>query len=172
MTVAAVAFIVVCTSLLIESANGIPINGEQRPSLTLQFTSKMRLAMGYGHNGDGCPIANATIHNASATISLVWFDAPGKRLAQTNPGYFRVDPNPKLVVIGHYEDHPPTELDIQGWRPLLKTIYPNPPTLTLTGLDLEGDSCFEEPLPPTYCNNGSRVCPPVFGGEICVKPQP
>ena len=80
---------------------------------------------------------------SSPVISEVWFDAPGLRLAQTNPGLRAVDPYPNLTVIGRFDETPPTEIDIN----------------TVDG-KIE---CQTEPLPPTFCHNGSKVCPQKFG---------
>jgi hypothetical protein len=115
-----------------------------RPDLTLQFVAEMHDAQGYGHSGDGCLLAEAALKDASShAVSTVWFDAPGKRLAQTNPGLGRPDPEPGRTVVGLYDEDPPTELDLEQ-----KTY---------------GTHCFTEPFPPTFCANGSQVCPPTFG---------
>ena len=102
----------------------------------------MRVAQGWGHDGDGCLAAEAALAK-SPVISRIWFDKPGQRLAQTNPGLRLPDPTPNLTVIGLYAATPPTELDLD--------------TRTY------GPICDTEPLPDVYCNNGSRTCPPVFG---------
>lgn len=113
-----------------------------QPPLTLQFSTTMRVAQGFGHDGDGCPIAEAALAK-SPVISRVWFDKPGQRLAQTNPGLRLPDPMPNLTVIGLYAATPPTELDLD-----VRTY---------------GPICDTEPMPDVYCQNGSRTCPPVFG---------
>ena len=113
-----------------------------QPPLTLQFSTTMRVAQGWGHDGDGCLAAEAALAK-SPVISRIWFDKPGQRLAQTNPGLRLPDPTPNLTVIGLYATTPPTELDLD--------------TRTY------GPICDTEPLPDVYCNNGSRTCPPVFG---------
>jgi hypothetical protein len=114
-----------------------------RPNLTLQFFSEMHAAKGYGHNGDGCLLAEAALQNKSQrVIQNIWFDYPNQRLAQSNPG-LKPGPDPGITVIGLYAVNPPTELDLE------QKSY--------------GQKCFTEPIPPTYCRNGSRVCPPKFG---------
>ena len=109
-----------------------------QPQLTLQFSTSIHAAQGYGHDGDGCIIAEQQLKEAPV-VSKVWFDKPGSRLAQTNPGWQRPDPRPNLTFIGLYDEKPPTEIDIENtW-------------------------CETEPLPPGICKNGSKTCPPTFG---------
>ena len=114
------------------------------PALTLEFISDMHVAQGYGHDGDGCIIAEKNMAT-DPVRSTVWFDAPGTRLAQTNPGLAAVDPRPNTTFVGVYAAPWGTELDI-------------------TALPGGAHACTAEPLPPTFCKNGSRMCPPVFGG--------
>jgi hypothetical protein len=113
-----------------------------RPDLRLTFATEWHAAGGYGHDGDGCTLAEAALES-KPTVSSVWFDAKGRRLAQTNPGLHQVDPDPGLTVIGRWGRKPPTELDLEQ--------------------ETFGAHCFKEPLPPSYCKNGSQVCPPDFG---------
>lgn len=146
---AVTTFLALATMMAV-GVSALPEGQLSRPQLALQFSSKMRLAQGYGHNGDGCVIAEAALRS-EPVVSRVWFDAPGERLAMTNPGYARVDPRPNLTVIGRFDEQPPLELDISrdpGAR--------------------GGYSCTEEPLPPSYCPNGTKACPPTFGtwGEL------
>lgn len=115
------------------------------PPLTLQFTTTLRAGQGYGHDGDGCVIAEAALRSAPV-VQRLWFDAPNKRLAQTNPALRRppvADGN--LTVIGLFAIHPPTELDIRDGSTQGQRV------------------CDTEPLPDAYCANGSRTCPPIFG---------
>mmetsp|Transcript_23419 Transcript_23419/g.61308 ORF Transcript_23419/g.61308 Transcript_23419/m.61308 type:complete len:295 (+) Transcript_23419:35-919(+) len=114
----------------------------RQPALALRFVAEMHIGEGYGHDGDGCELAEAQLAD-SPVISKVWFDAPGHRLAQTNPGLQHPDPNPDLTVIGLYDKTPPTEIDIDT-----------------VGGTVE---CQTEPLPPAICKNGSRTCVPSFG---------
>ena len=107
-------------------------SAQKRPSLQLQFESTMRAANGFGHDGDGCVLARDALANAPV-LSKVWFDAAGQRLAQTNPGWRRVDPYPNLTVMGLYKDHPPTEFDFSR-----SSSAPG------------GFACRTEPLPPGY----------------------
>lgn len=116
-----------------------------RPDVTLQFSANMRVGQGFGHDGDGCIAANAMVDD-SPVISKVWFDAKEKRLAQTNVGYAKVDPTPNTTHIGLYKETPPTEID-----------------LTAASAAPGKYACTTEPLPPSYCRNGSRTCPPRFG---------
>ena len=111
------------------------------PPLTLRFFSEMHIGEGYGHDGDGCVRANAAAAE-EPVVTRVWFDATRRRLAQTNPGLARTDPSPNRTVIGLWDADPPTELD----------------------LDDAGLSCTTEPLPKAVCRNGTRACPPRFGG--------
>ena len=118
-----------------------------RPDLTLQFSTVMQVAHGYGHDGDGCVPAEAALKSSPAS-SKVWFDAPNRRLAQTNPRLAIVDPDPGATFVGLYDVTPATEIEFEE-----KSF---------------GVKCFSSPLPDTYCQNGSQTCPPTFGkfGEL------
>lgn len=117
-------------------------SSHSQPALTLQFTTELHVAQGFGHDGDGCVIAEANLRDKPIK-SDIWFDTPGQRLAQTNLRLMPVDPNPNLTIIGRFADKPPTEIDtnVVGGQP----------------------ECQTEAIPPAYCRNGSKVCPPVFG---------
>eukprot|EP00466_Bigelowiella_natans_P005536 jgi/Bigna1/80828/fgenesh1_pg.74_\ len=116
-----------------------------RPDATLQFSTYMRVGEGYGHDGDGCIAAYEMLETAPV-ISKVWFDAKNKRLAQSNTGLAKVDPTPNTTHLALFEEDPPTEVDLTEAR------------------DAPGGfACTSEPLPPSICANGSRVCPPRFG---------
>ena len=82
-----------------------------QPRLALQFEAHIHAAQGFGHDGDGCVLAERQMREAPV-VSKVWFDAPGKRLAQTNGELKPVDPTPNLTFIGLFDDHPPTEIEI------------------------------------------------------------
>ena len=114
-----------------------------QPTPTLQFQTTMHVAQGFGHDGDGCLIAAARLRS-EPTVSRVWFDAPGKRLAQTNLELVRPDTQPNLTFVGLFASNPPTEIDINNARGQVE--------------------CQTEPLPPGICRNGSRACAPTFGG--------
>lgn len=113
-----------------------------QPPLALQFETVMHAGQGYGHNGDGCLLAQQEL-KANPVISHIWFDKPGSRLAQTNVQLRHPDPQPNLTFIGLFDEKPPTEIDIDD--------------------DAGKIRCETEPLPPTFCKNGSRVCPQTFG---------
>ena len=113
-----------------------------QPTLTLQFATEIHAGQGYGHDGDGCLLAQAAMADAPV-VQRVWFDKPGRRLALTNPGMARPNPDPNLTVVLRFDEAPPTELDLD-----VRTY---------------GPICDAEPLPPAFCKNGSQTCPPTFG---------
>jgi len=117
----------------------------ERPKLTLTFSTSMRVSQGYGHDGDGCDVAEANMQYNRTAVSQVWFDDSGQRLAQSNPSLAR-GAHSNLTCIGLYKMHPPTEVDL-----LADVSAPG------------GFQCHTEALPKSYCNNGSRICPPAFG---------
>ena len=85
-----------------------------RPNILTQFTTQLRAASGYGHSGDGCILANAQLQK-NPTIKHLSFDAPAQKIAQTNPNWYKIDPNPKLTIIGDFSSLPtPTETDIDA----------------------------------------------------------
>jgi len=118
-------------------------SAHSQPDLTLQFYAEIHASNGYGHDGDGCVPAEQQLVE-TPTISKVWFDQPGQRLAQTNPDLWApgYDPQPNLTVVGLFADDPPTELDLDPTAP---------------------DACYTEPLPPGFCPNGTAACPASFG---------
>ena len=122
--------------------SALAVASHTQPPLALQFEAKIHAAQGFGHDGDGCVLAERQLAQAPV-VSQVWFDAPGKRLAQENTELRPIDPRPNLTVIGRFDDRPPTEIDV----------------------DVIGGKlwCETEPLPPSFCANGSRTCPPKFG---------
>ena len=138
------SLLALAASTNLASAHGGMAAKHAQPPLTLQFSTTLRVAQGYGHDGDGCVLAEAKLLSAPV-VQRVWFDQPGRRLAQTNPG-LRPSPHPdsNLTVVGLFARSPPTELDLD---------------VTASGEAV----CATEPLPDAYCANGSRTCPPVFG---------
>ena len=123
---------------------------DDHPPVSLQFSCEMHVAEGFGHDGDGCILARASVVS-SPIVSKVWFDAVGQRIAQTNPNFESVDPTPNDTFVGLYKRVPPIELKV----------------VALTG-NKNKYSCESDTLSPTYCANGSKVCPPSFGkwGEL------
>ena len=55
----------------------------------------MHIGQGYGHDGDGCTIAEQMLLE-SPVVSEVWFDKPNQRLAQKNPNLYRAGWTPRL----------------------------------------------------------------------------
>lgn len=119
---------------------------EARPKLTLSFSTTMRAGQGYGHDGDGCILAHAEVdswNKEPQAVSRIWFDAPGKRLAQSNPRLERT-PTANVTAIGRWDLPTPTEWGLT----------------TVGGGDV---LCTTAPIPSVACRNGSVTCPPSFG---------
>jgi hypothetical protein len=113
-----------------------------RPPLTTTFSATQQIGQGFGHDGDGCILAESAVQS-DPVQSKVWFDAKNTRIAQTNGALVRVDPDPSRVLIGRYDQSPPMEYQLEN-----KTY---------------GTQCLKQTIPPVYCQNGSKTCPPYFG---------
>jgi hypothetical protein len=120
------------------------------PAPTLTFRTTMQIAEAFSTSpgavgGDGCLAAEAYLQEGGShtAVSNVVFDGVLGRLHQDNTALKRI-PTQNLTTIGRWDLPTPQEWD------------------ELT--DATGQvTCRTEPLPPVYCPNGTKTCPPTFG---------
>jgi len=119
-----------------------------QPELELQFSATMRISESsseHGMVGDGCVTARPL---PNPVKSRIWFDAPNTRLAQTNAN-LQHDPGKLLKQIYRFDVEPATT-----W--LLEPFF-------------NESVCYEKPVGPVLCPNGTRACKAKWGhwGELC-----
>jgi cathepsin B len=114
-----------------------------RPTLQLQFSATMRVSE--SDHGDGCQVARKL---PDPVVSKVWFDDVNQRLAQTNAALDR-HPIKPFTDVTRFDVHPPATL-------LLEPFF-------------NETVCYEKPLAPGPCPNGTALCPATWGhwGELC-----
>lgn len=119
-----------------------------RPALELQFSATMRISessSAHGTVGDGCITARPL---PNPVISRVWFDAPNTRLAQTNAGLERA-PIKDVKQVDRFDMAVPTTFLIEPF--------------------FNSTVCYEKPIGPVLCPNGTMGCRASFGhwGKLC-----
>ena len=119
-----------------------------RPPLELQFSATMRISESssvHGKVGDGCITARPL---PDPVTSRVFFDAPNTRLAQTNAELKR-DPPRAITQVDRFDLKPPTTFMIEPF--------------------FNESVCYEKPIGPVMCPNGTMGCKATFGGwgELC-----
>ena len=136
--------------LLVVSACGSPHDAPRtRPTLELQFTATERVSEsdsgGAGGAGDGCVMARKL---PNPVVSRVWFDAENKRIAQINAELAR-DPLKPLTTVDLFDRDPPMTR-------LLEPFF-------------NSTVCYEKPIGPVMCPNGTMGCKATYGhwGELC-----
>ena len=113
-----------------------------RPTLQLQFSATERVSE--SDSGDGCITARKL---QNPVVSRVWFDASNQRISQTNAGLDR-HPSKPVTQVTRFDVKPPSTFQLEPF--FNETI------------------CYEKPIGPVMCPNGSMVCPATFGhwGEL------
>ena len=142
-----------CCSILLAAAattaTSSPTAASPPPAPTLVFGTTIQIAEAYanspgsGPQRDGC-LAAAKRLVIEPTISDIVFDGAKGRLRQSN-AHLVHNPTANLTSIGRWDLPAPREWDLQS--------------------DGGGQAtCFTELLPNSTCPNGTKVCPPKFGG--------
>jgi hypothetical protein len=80
------------------SSSSSSSSSSSRPVPTLKFRTTIRAANGFGHDGDGCLLAEAALQSAPI-VSQLAFDAEKGRLRQSNPKLVRRTPQHHSMAV-------------------------------------------------------------------------